>query len=31
MTMTHPNTLYSGFLQSVERFADRPALKVSGQ
>ena len=29
--MTRPNALYSGFLQSVERFADRPALEVSGQ
>jgi hypothetical protein len=31
MTMTHPNTLCSGFLLSVERFADHPALEVSGQ
>ena len=29
--MTHPNSLCSGFLQSVERFADHPALEVSGQ
>ncbi|MGD1018635.1 MAG: amino acid adenylation domain-containing protein [Verrucomicrobiia bacterium] len=31
MTTTHPNTLCSGFLQSVERVPDRPALEVSGQ
>lgn len=29
--MTRSRTLHSGFLQSVERFADRPALEVSGQ
>ncbi len=31
MTTTHPNTLCSGFLQSVERFWDHPALLASGQ
>ncbi len=31
MTMTHPSALCSGFLRSVERFSDRPALEVSGQ
>ncbi|MGO9609736.1 MAG: AMP-binding protein, partial [Verrucomicrobiia bacterium] len=29
--MTHSKALHSGFLQSVERFAARPALEVSGQ
>jgi amino acid adenylation domain-containing protein len=31
MTMTHPNSLCSGFLRSVESFPDRPALEVPGQ
>ena len=31
MNVTHSNALHSGFLQSVESFADRPALEVSGQ
>ncbi|HVM59658.1 MAG TPA: amino acid adenylation domain-containing protein [Verrucomicrobiae bacterium] len=31
MTMPPLRILHSGFLQSVEKFADRPALEVSGQ